>query len=56
MAQDNIVLSDIVQQTLLIPNLAVKKPWHKHVNWIDQLCATVNLIPCVGGEIGRAHV
>lgn len=51
MAQDNIVLSDIVQQTLLIPNLAVKKPWHKHVNWIDQLCATVNLIPCVGGAI-----
>lgn len=51
MAQDNIVLSDIVQQTLLIPNLAVKKPWYKHVNWIDQLCATVNLIPCVGGAI-----
>lgn len=51
MAQDNIVLSDIVQQTLLIPNLAVEKPWYKHVNWIDQLCATVNLIPCVGGAI-----
>jgi hypothetical protein len=51
MAKDKIILSDIVERTLLIPNLAVKKPWYKHINWIDQLCATVNLIPSVGDSI-----
>lgn len=51
MDKNGTTLSDIVQQTLLVPDLAVKKPWHGHINWVDQLCATVNLIPCVGGAI-----
>lgn len=51
MGENKMVLSDIVQQTLLVPNLAVKKPWEGHINWIDQLCAAVNLIPFVGGAI-----
>mgnify|MGYP007081787513 FL=1 len=45
MDKNGTTLSDIVQQTLLVPDLAVKKPWHGHINWVDQLCATVNLIP-----------
>lgn len=48
---NNNILSDIIQQTLLIPNLAKKRPWYQHVNWIDQLCATVNLIPGIGGVL-----
>lgn len=51
MVKNEIILSDIVQQTLFIPNLAAKKPWYKQINWIDQLCALANLIPCVGGAI-----
>lgn len=47
----NNILSDVIQQTLLVPDLAVKRPWNKHVNWIDQLCATVNLIPGIGGAL-----
>lgn len=53
MAKDKIIFSDIIQQTLLIPNLAVEKPWYNHINWIDQLCATVTLIPCVGDHIAN---
>ena len=51
MVKEKINLSDIVQKTLLIPNLATKKPWYKYINWIDQLCAVVNLIPCWGGAL-----
>lgn len=53
MNDKNIVLSDWVQKTLHVPNLAEKRPWHKHINWIDQLCATVNLIPIIGGTIAE---
>ncbi len=51
MDENKIILSDIVQRILLIPNLAIKKPWHEHINWIDQLCAVVNLIPCIGSAV-----
>ena len=51
MDKNKIILSDIIQETLLIPNLAAKKPWKGHINWIDQLCAAVNLIPIFGGAI-----
>lgn len=47
----NSILSDVIQQTLLIPNLAKERPWCQHVNWIDQLCATINLIPGIGGTL-----
>lgn len=49
MNKENVNLSNLIRETLLIPNLAVKKPWHKHINWVEQLCETVNLIPVVGG-------
>lgn len=49
--EDKLALSDIVQQTLLVPDLATKKPWHEHINWVDQLCAIVNLVPCIGGTL-----
>jgi hypothetical protein len=51
MDENKWVLSDIVQRTLLIPDLTAKKPWHEHVDWIDQLCAIVNLIPSIGGAL-----
>lgn len=51
MENEEFILSDLVQQTLLVPNLAAENPWHKHVNWIDQLCAAVNLIPFIGGAL-----
>ena len=47
------VLSDLVQKTLLLPNLTAKKPWYKYVDWVDQLCAVVNLIPSVGGALAE---
>ncbi len=36
---------------LLFKHLTAKKPWHKNVDWIDQLCAIVNLIPSIGGAL-----
>lgn len=47
----SINLPNIIQQTLLVPDLAEKKPWKKGNFWVDQLCAAVNLIPLVGGAI-----
>jgi len=45
------ILSDIIQQTLLVPNLAEIRPWRKHVSWVDQLCAAINLVPGIGGAL-----
>ena len=50
--EDNILsLPAIVQRTLLTPDLATKKPWHHNINWVDQLCAIVSIVPIVGGSI-----
>ena len=51
MAQDVIVLSVLFSKHCLFLIWPLRRPWYKHFNWIDQLCATVNLIPCVGGAI-----
>ena len=51
MSKESYTLSDIIQQTLHIPNLVANKPWYKHVNWVDQLCSIVNLLPCIGGAL-----
>ena len=51
MEKDRIGLSKIVEETLRIPDLANRKPWHNYINWKEQLCAIVNLIPCIGGTL-----
>lgn len=51
MYKDEIKLPVIVEKTLLSPNLSKKVPLSKSVNWVDQLCAAVNLIPIAGGAI-----
>ena len=51
MEDERIDFPVLVQKTLLAPDLSKKKPWHNSVNWIDQICAVVNLIPVVGGAL-----
>lgn len=51
MENEHLILPDIVQQTLSVQDLAQKKPWIKHVDWKDQLCDVINLIPYCGGFI-----
>lgn len=45
MKKEDIQLPVIVEKTLLSPNLSKKTSLNKSVNWVDQLCAVVNLIP-----------
>lgn len=49
MEEGNLNIAELIKQTLSVSNLAEKKPWHEHVDWKDQLCSVVNLIPLVGG-------
>lgn len=51
MNNNELTISDIVQETLTCPDLASKSSWRKHVNWIDQICSAINLIPMVGGTL-----
>lgn len=51
MKKEDIQLPVIVEKTLLSPNLSKKTSLNKSVNWVDQLCAVVNLIPVAGGAL-----
>ena len=51
MKKDNFHFSEIVEQTLSIPELSRNNDWKKQINWKDQLCAILNLIPYAVGFI-----
>lgn len=51
MNNQSIILPEFVEKTLLTEELYTKTSWTKHINWVDQLCALVNLCPVAGGAI-----